>query len=112
MWLKPPNMREVHQDKSQMKLSGTCEWIWSHDALKHWADIQNVATKDRLLCISGKSGCGKSILAASIVENLRQQGRHTMFFSFSGTDASRQSLDSLVRSCVWQLLQDMLNETG
>src|SRR5437762_693420 len=111
MWLKPLNMREIHQIKSQMKLSGTCEWIWSHDALKLWAGTQSTTAKDRLLCVSGKSGCGKSILASSIVENLRQQGQRTMFFSFSGTDASRQTLNSLVRSFMWQILQDLLQET-
>lgn len=50
------------------------------------------------------------MLASSIVEVLQSQQQHVLFFSFSGTDASRQTLDALVRASLWQLLQEIAYE--
>ena len=63
-------------------------------------------TANRILHISGSPGCGKSILASSIVDSMKRRGNRVFFFSFSGTDASRQALDSLVQSLLWQLFKE------
>jgi len=61
---------------------------------------------DRLLCIHGTHGCGKTILASSMAEGLSKDSKKTVFFSFSGTDSGRQSFESLLRSFVSQLSHD------
>lgn len=111
-WLNPANMKQVQESRFSMKLDGTCEWFWSHETVKLWTAEEGPASRDQLLCVSGKSGCGKSILASSVVEALRQRHQRAIFFSFSGTDASRATLDDLVRSLLWQVLDDPDEEAG
>ncbi|KAF7503591.1 hypothetical protein GJ744_003574 [Endocarpon pusillum] len=109
-WLKPSNVREVYQHLLSSKLYGTCNWIWAHPTFVKWNNLSNSTASDQLLCIHGTNGCGKSVLASSIVEALNSQQQHVFFFSFSGTDASRQTLDALVRALLWQLLQEIGDE--
>ena len=111
MWLKPSNLREFHDHHLQEKLPGTCEWIWSHPMFLRWSNISTDSpADDRILHISGIPGCGKTILASSIVDSMKTRGDRVLFFSFSGTDASRQAIDSLVRSLLWQLLQESTSD--
>lgn len=94
-------MREAHQRKLQARVPNTCEWILSHPVFVQWDTSESEDATDRFLFISGKSGCGKSILASSVTEALKQQGKQTMYFYFSGLERSQQDADSLVR---WFLL--------
>ncbi|KAL7911358.1 hypothetical protein GGI35DRAFT_492655 [Trichoderma velutinum] len=95
------NVREAHQRKFRAKVPNTCEWILSHPIFVQWDTSESENTADRFLFISGKSGCGKSILASSVTEALKQQGKQTMYFYFSGLERSQQDADNLVR---WFLL--------
>ena len=106
-WLKPQNVRAVHESQVQARLPGTCNWIWLNSTFKQWHQLSPSLAADRLLCISGTHGCGKSVLASSILDGI---GYQTLFFSFSGTDTGRQSFDSFIRSFIWQLLQSSTNE--
>lgn len=94
-------MREAHQRKLQAKVPNTCEWILSHPVFVQWDTSESEDAADRFLFISGKSGCGKTILASSITEALKRQGKQTMYFYFSGLERSQQDADNLVR---WFLL--------
>jgi tetratricopeptide (TPR) repeat protein/energy-coupling factor transporter ATP-binding protein EcfA2 len=111
-WLRPPNIREIYHHFVCAKSFGTCDWIWTHPTFVSWNKPSSSTASDRLLCIHGKNGCGKSVLASSIAEVLRSQQQHVSFFSFSGTDASRQTLDALVRALLWQQLQEITYEQG
>lgn len=104
-WLKVPNIRAVQQALTQTKLQGTCDWIWSNPTFVVWNNATGPNVRDRLLCIHGTHGCGKTILASSVIDNLNRDNTQTIFFSFSGTDSGRQSFESLVRSLLWQLFQ-------
>lgn len=97
-------MREVHQRKVQGKTPNTCEWISTNPTFVQWQSSESQISYDRLLFISGKSGCGKSVLASSIIETLQKQGKQTMFFYFSNLESSQQTIDGLIR---W-LLHDAL----
>jgi hypothetical protein len=111
-WLNPPNIREVHNAQTRKKLHGSCEWIWTHPTFLQWDNPSATSASDRFLYLFGTHGCGKSILASSIVEKLKNQDRLVLFFSFSGTDASRQTLDSMARALLWQLSREItLKET-
>ncbi|UKZ51240.1 hypothetical protein TrVGV298_004998 [Trichoderma virens] len=98
------NMREAHQRKVQAKVPQTCEWILSHPTFLQWETSKSQDAIDRFLFISGKSGCGKSVLASSVTEALKQRGMRTMYFYFSGLERSQQDADNLVR---WLLLDTL-----
>jgi len=75
-----------------------------------WNEPSSLSGSDRLLCIYGTHGCGKSVLASSIVKGLKSKQQQTLFFSFSGTDGKRQTVDSLVRTILWQLLEETTDQ--
>jgi predicted AAA+ superfamily ATPase len=75
-----------------------------------WNEPSSISASERLLCISGTHGCGKTILASSIIEDLKSKQLQTLFFYFSGKDASLQNLDGIVRTFLWQLLEDTTDQ--
>ena len=105
-WLKPANVKHVHLYQVRAKLDGTCDWIASNDIFERWVKPEPSTSRDRFLVISGTHGCGKSVLASSIVARLEKAKQHTLFFSFSSSDGSRQTAENLIRTLLWQLLQE------
>ena len=105
-WLKPANVKHVHLYQVRAKLDGTCDWIASNDIFERWIKPEPSTSRDRFLVISGTHGCGKSVLASSIVARLEKAKQHTLFFSFSSSDGSRQTSENLIRTLLWQLLQE------
>ena len=105
-WLKPSDVKSVHLHQVRARLDGTCNWILSNDAFERWVTPRCSTAQDRLLGISGTHGCGKSILASSIVARLEGDEQHTLFFAFSNSDGRRQTFVSLIRTLLWQLLQE------
>ncbi|KAI9731058.1 MAG: hypothetical protein M1834_005521 [Cirrosporium novae-zelandiae] len=109
-WLRPSNARVIQQDQAQKRLSGTCEWIWTNRMFMDWYTAPSLSASDKLMCICGTHGCGKSVLASFIIDRLWKNQLHALFFAFSGTNANQQNLDGLIRSLLWQLLQTTASE--
>ena len=105
-WLKPANVKHLHLHQVRVKLDGTCDWIASNNFFKRWVKSGPSPSRDRFLVISGTHGCGKSVLASSVVARLEKAKQHTLFFSFSSSDGSRQTSENLIRTLLWQLLQE------
>jgi NACHT domain len=103
-WLEPPNFREFHQDQVDTKLPGTCDWIKGNPAFVKWNEPSSLPACSQLLCISGTHGCGKSILASSIIEDLKSRQLRTIFFYFSGEKGNLKNLNAIVRALLWQFL--------
>lgn len=109
-WLKPSDVKHVHLHQVRARLDGTCDWITSNDVFERWVRPGCLTTQDRLLVISGTHGCGKSVLASSIVARLEKGEQHTLFFAFSSLDGTRQTSENLIRTLLWQLLQETANK--
>ena len=105
-WLKPANVKDIHIYQVRAKLDGTCDWIASNDIFERWVKPEPSTSRDRFLVISGTHGCGKSVLASSIVARLEKAKQHILFFSFSSSDGSRQTSENLIRTLLWRLLQE------
>ncbi|KAH7363842.1 hypothetical protein BKA65DRAFT_123437 [Rhexocercosporidium sp. MPI-PUGE-AT-0058] len=104
-WLRPSNVREVHTRQSNERLAGTCQWILEHPEFSAWSSTSPSAVgQNRLLLICGNPGCGKSILASSIVEHVESRAKNVLFFPFSNMDTTREGLQDLVRYLLWQAL--------
>ncbi|UKZ61288.1 uncharacterized protein TrAtP1_002554 [Trichoderma atroviride] len=111
-WLKAPNVRQIQQDRIEARHPGTCDWIWSNTTFTNWKALTPTSPFDGLLCVSGPPGCGKSVLASSIVDHMWNNSANALFFAFTGMYASHLKLDSLVRSLLSQLLQECTGEQG
>lgn len=104
-WLQPPNVRECHRRQLRERLAGTCEWILTDPTFAAWNNSSPIISDmNRLLLICGNPGCGKTVLASSIMEHVNSQTKYVLFFPFSNVDAARQSIKDLVRSLIWQAL--------
>lgn len=109
-WLKPSDVKRVYQHQVRARLDGTCDWITSIDVFERWVQPGCLTNQDRLLVISGTHGCGKSVLASSIVARLKKDEQHTLFFAFSSSDGYRQTTEHLIKTLLWQLLQETANK--
>ncbi|KAI0111191.1 hypothetical protein GGR51DRAFT_509224 [Nemania sp. FL0031] len=91
------------------RLQGTCEWIWSHPVFCQWqkgpAGTSPVGHEHRLLCIYGPKGCGKSVLAASIVGKLKVPFNSAVGFSFWAGSHNQQKLLAFLCTFLWHLIQ-------
>lgn len=103
-WLKPSNVNFIHQLRVGARLDGTCEWIMTHAGFRRWRDPAIPVSRNRLLTISGPPSQGKLVLASSIVVALEKDTQPTLFFAFSSSDRSRQRIENMLRTLVWQLV--------
>jgi len=55
---------ENHKDINPLRVAGTCQWVLNHPKYREWHE----SSSDDLLWISADPGCGKSVLAESLVK--------------------------------------------
>ena len=103
-WLEPFDVQTLHQRNSMTRVAGTCDWIASHNLYLEWSQQEEVAVESRKLFITGIPGCGKSILASSIVDRMQENHYCVLFFAFSNCEGRRQDSESLIRTLLSQLL--------
>ncbi|KAI0552944.1 hypothetical protein F4679DRAFT_30471 [Xylaria curta] len=96
-------------------LQATCEWIWSHPSFCEWqhapAHSSPVGHERRIMCIYGPKGCGKSVLATSLVKKLESPDNIAVCFSFwAGSDDQRKLL-AFLRTFLWHLIQKIPDDS-
>jgi hypothetical protein len=113
-------MSEYHDRTIRLVADRTCEWILSHNAFVDWQSQLHTSDR-RVLITHGRAGCGKSVLSSSIFDMLRGTNQQAseraknslptentqqlpVFFAFSATDTSRQTIESFLRSFLAQLV--------
>ncbi|KAF8858648.1 hypothetical protein BDZ45DRAFT_590819 [Acephala macrosclerotiorum] len=58
-----------HKNRNPLRVPETCQWFLRHEKFLHWRDGEKEASK--LLWVSADPGCGKSVLARTLIdENL------------------------------------------
>ncbi|KAI9795942.1 MAG: hypothetical protein M1833_006590 [Piccolia ochrophora] len=67
-----------HKGRNPRRILGTCDWFLRHPQYLHWRDTQ----ESNLLWVSASPGCGKSVLASYLVDELGGQESQK---NFSGT---------------------------
>jgi len=109
-WLAPPNFDDRFRDALDLRGPGTTQWLLQHKDYEAWAQSTDDSLQ-RHLWVSGKPGAGKTVLAASVIDDLHNNTEHDLpicyyFFSSRQADA-RQSNDcsAAYRAILSQLLQ-------
>jgi nucleoside-triphosphatase THEP1 len=104
VWLSPT---EFDSETSEFRkhvnahVYGTSQWILATDQYKRWYETDEIGD----LWIRGIPGSGKSVVAASLVQRLRRKGdAPVLFFFFRHIIMSNRSPQSLMRDCLFQLL--------
>ncbi|KAM0637328.1 hypothetical protein ACHAQF_008840 [Verticillium nonalfalfae] len=101
IWLSPPDPSTNVNRALQLRHTDSGQWFLRSGEYSSWRTEPN-----SFLWLNGKPGCGKTILSSTIIEDLQKSGSHTqtlLYFYFDFNDAAKQSLESMVRSLIYQL---------
>ena len=85
-------------------MPGSCGWVLSHPKYISWSD--DASTLSSILRVEGLPGSGKSIIAAFLVNELRNTGRSCQYFFFRFGDRDKRSVNCLLRSLAFQIAKD------
>lgn len=81
-------------------MPGTCEWVLHHPKYRAWAE----SSRDGLLWISADPGCGKSVLAKSLIDmELKSTETHTVCYFFFKDNEKQGSLTTALCAILHQL---------
>lgn len=70
-WLEPPHFATPFEQAQDTRENGTAEWLFDDFKFKAWRE----SSSGGILWVQGNPGCGKTILAASTVDELRDDQR-------------------------------------
>lgn len=99
-WLSPSDPSTNYNKALQQRQEGTGTWFLQGPAFIQWKE-----QKCSPLWIYGKPGSGKTILSATIIEELQKTLHHQplVYFYFDFKDSHKQTLGNMIRSLVSQL---------
>ncbi|OAL36804.1 hypothetical protein AYO20_03859 [Fonsecaea nubica] len=91
---------ETQKDINPEQVAGTCQWVLSHPQYQQWLG----KTHDDLLWISADPGCGKSVLAKSLVDiELRNTNNHTVCYFFFKDNEEQDHMSTALCAILHQL---------
>jgi ankyrin repeat protein len=90
-----------HKDRNPVRVDRTCEWFLKHPTFVAWRET----TQSSLLWVSANPGCGKSVLAKSLVDNELKStdSRKTCYFFFKDDNISQRSATNALCALLHQL---------
>ncbi|CAI0652417.1 unnamed protein product, partial [Colletotrichum noveboracense] len=80
---------QTRLNTTRRRLDGTCQWFRQHPGFRHWLD-----TDGGLLLVSASAGCGKSVLAKYLIEELlheEDESATICYFFFKDSDPQARS---------------------
>ncbi|KAL5356682.1 hypothetical protein BJX96DRAFT_124815 [Aspergillus floccosus] len=100
LWLKPQDPSTNQINALSQRHPDTGLWFLQGTAFEQWKTQRN-----SFLWLCGSAGCGKSILASSIIEDLggSLDPSRFVYFYFDFNDSRKQTFDGMIRSVTEQL---------
>ncbi|KAH0034984.1 purine and uridine phosphorylase, partial [Aureobasidium melanogenum] len=101
-WLAPPDHTTNQHEALSQRHKGTGQWFVRSAIFTAFKE-----GRVPFLWLSGIPGCGKTILSSSIIEDLQHNSSISsaaiLYFYFNFNDNRKQTLDTALRSLLWQL---------
>lgn len=99
-WLSPPDCSTNANLARKQRHQGTGTWLLDSTAFQEWQSGSR-----QHLWLYGCAGCGKTVLATTILDRLLSSDTNTLllFFFFDFNDSGKQRLENLLRSLAAQL---------
>ncbi|KAK7224159.1 hypothetical protein V2G26_012162 [Clonostachys chloroleuca] len=90
---------EWYKDRIEKRVEGTCSWFLRHDNFKNWQQQESGP-----LLVSADPGCGKSVLAKYLVDEVLPGSATTCYFFFKDQDQNtiRQALCAVLHQLFTQ----------
>lgn len=104
-WLSPPDPSMNYEKALKLRQADTGLWFLESHSYAQWKGDDTSP-----LWLHGIPGCGKTVLSATILENVLQHcsddpGKAAAYFYFDFNDAEKQDPELMLRSLIWQLLR-------
>ncbi|VBB84475.1 Putative protein of unknown function [Podospora comata] len=97
-WLRPPDTSINFNEARRKWHEGSGLWFLDSPAFNEWK------CGSHHLWLHGLAGCGKTVLSATIVDHLQKRNDCIVLqFYFDFNDTSKQKVDGVLRSLVFQL---------
>jgi hypothetical protein len=95
-----------HKKRNPLRVPGTCQWFLGHEKFLHWRNGENKASK--LLWVSADPGCGKSVLARTLIDqNLLLEPKQTFpvisYFFFKDGHSDQQGSARCISALLHQI---------
>ncbi|KAL6789680.1 ankyrin repeat-containing domain protein [Trichoderma sp. SZMC 28012] len=84
------------KNRNPDRVPGTCEWFMNHHDFHHWRDSMSSS----MLWVSANPGCGKSVLAKYLVNELKSTEERTTCYFFFKDDFEDQRTARGALSCI------------
>ncbi|RYO92150.1 hypothetical protein DL762_001808 [Monosporascus cannonballus] len=100
-WLSPPDPSTNYNRARKLRHENSGQWFLQSPAYSSWKRERN-----SFLWLNGKPGCGKTVLSSTILEDLQTSVSRIptlLYFYFDFNDTMKQSLESMVRTLIYQL---------
>ncbi|PVF93059.1 hypothetical protein CPB86DRAFT_801526 [Serendipita vermifera] len=106
-WLSAISPITAYDFNKYRRLAGTCQWIFKTQKYQSWID----GTGTRDLWVVGIPGAGKSVLATSLIDELRgKEDSLNLYFFFRDGDARTMSPVEMVASIIAQLIKSEIDK--
>ncbi|KAK3648869.1 hypothetical protein LTR56_007309 [Elasticomyces elasticus] len=103
-WLAPADPSTNYNQACELRHPDTGRWFLDGEQYRRLKTLKNAA-----LWLRGGSGCGKTVLSSAIISDLRNDAKSetsvTVYFFFDINDPKKQSVESMLRSLIFQLYQ-------
>jgi hypothetical protein len=101
-WLAPVDARANYEQALSARQEGTGQWLLHSEEYQRWKQKST-----NVVWLYGNAGCGKSILSATIIEDLslcQETSKDTvLYFYFDFNDSAKQSWENLLRTLLFNL---------
>lgn len=93
---------EFDKNKNPTRLVGTCEWFLKHPTYKSWCQNDSVGW----LWVTANPGCGKSVLARSLIDELSNAAKEPQvcYFFFKDDTEKHRSINHALCAIIHQLI--------
>ncbi|KAK7968989.1 hypothetical protein PG988_008062 [Apiospora saccharicola] len=124
-WLEAPQFAETLEYFQEHRIENTAQWIFQKDEFTNWASMEILVNESVswrtmppwVLWAHGNPGCGKTMMASSVYDELVEQKRSKQldhmvcYFFFKHTDQKSLKIDAVYRSALAQILHRYRDES-
>ncbi|KAI1880051.1 hypothetical protein JX265_001672 [Neoarthrinium moseri] len=97
-WLKAPAVSSNLNKALEARHPGSGQGLIQTESYQKWK-----TQSKSFLWLNGIPGCGKTILTATVIEDLRASSQPLLYFYFDFTDIEKQRFENTIRSLIDQL---------
>ncbi|KAJ5100637.1 hypothetical protein N7456_006689 [Penicillium angulare] len=90
-----------HKNINPVRVTGTCEWVFKSYTYIQW--LESNSPGNDLLLVSADPGCGKSVLARSVIDDLEASGAVTVCYFFFKDNDEQNNLAGALCSVLHQI---------